>query len=135
MLTGREDHIGRRDSVSGGRPPARSKNPCTSGNSLRENRETSFGVCRETGRPVGEGICRTSHAHVGEESEWAIVPTKGSNKGGRPLAEDQEGRACTKENVRWPRTVRTPRRAAVTPRRTSARREAALQSLGRHHPS
>jgi hypothetical protein len=44
-----------------------------------------------------------------EESEQAVLPAKGPNKSGEPPAEDLEGRACAKENVRWRRTVRTQR--------------------------
>ena len=39
--------------------------------------------------------------HVVEESEREVVPMKDSNKDGKSLAEDLEGRACTKENVRF----------------------------------
>ena len=51
-------------------------------------------------RPVGEGQGRTTHVYGAEESEWAIVPAKDSNKDEKSLAESLEGRACTKENVR-----------------------------------
>ena len=34
------------------------------------------------GRPVGEGVSRTPHAYAAEESDWAVVPAKGPNKGG-----------------------------------------------------
>ena len=63
---------------------------------------------------MGEGHDRTTHVYGAEESERAIVPAKGPNKGGRPPAEDPEGRARTKENVGVPGTVRTPRRVAVS---------------------
>ncbi len=39
-----------------------------------------------------------SSTHVGGESDGRIVPTKGSNKDGRPSAESPEGRRPTKEN-------------------------------------
>ncbi len=64
--------------------------------------------------PVGEGEGRTTLVNVVEESDRAMVPTKGPNKGGRPLAEDLEGRARTKENVGVPGAVRTQRRVAVS---------------------
>ena len=73
--------------------------PRTSGTFSHENRETSFGVCRETDRPVGEGNCRTAHAHAGEGSDNAIVLMKQPNKDGRPLAEAVEGSALTEENT------------------------------------
>ena len=56
-------------------------------------------------RPVGEGASRTTHAYVTEESHQAIVPVKGPNKGGQPLAEGLEGRAWAKENAGRPRIV------------------------------
>ena len=67
-------------------------------------------LCARTGRPlprsagsrpVGKGQGRTTHAYGAEESEWAIVPAKDSNKDEKLLAESLEGRACTKENVRF----------------------------------
>ena len=63
---------------------------------------------------MGEGQGRTTHLYVAEESDRAIVPTKGPNKGGVLPAEDLEGRARTKENVGVPGTVRTQRRDAVS---------------------
>ena len=59
---------------------------------------------------MGEGASRTPHAYVVEESDRAVVPVKGSNKGGEPSAEDLEGRAGTKENVVGRVTDRTQRR-------------------------
>jgi len=56
-------------------------------------------------RPVGEGVSRTTHAYVAEESDQAVVPVKGPNKGGQPLAEGLEGRAWAKENAGQPRIV------------------------------
>ena len=52
-----------------------------------------------SGRPVGEGACRTPHVYAAEESDWAVVPAKGPNKGGQPPAEDLEGRAWAEENA------------------------------------
>jgi hypothetical protein len=59
---------------------------------------------------VREGASRTPHVSVVEESDWAVVPAKGPNKGGRPSAEDLEGRAWTKENVR--RVLHSPHTVA-----------------------
>ena len=102
MWTEREGHIHRRAFASGGGTPARSETPCTSGNSLRENRETSAALCRLAAGRWGEGA-RTPHAYVAEESDWAVVPAKGPNKSGGPPAEDLEGRAWAEENVSWAR--------------------------------
>jgi RNA-directed DNA polymerase len=44
-------------------------------------------------------LSRTSDTHIGGESDGCVVPTKGSNNGGEPLAESLEGRRPTKENI------------------------------------
>ncbi len=67
------------------------------------------------GRPVGEGQSRTAHMHADEESDRAVVPAKGPNKGGEPSAEDLEGRAGTEENVVGCATDRTQRRTGRAP--------------------
>ena len=48
---------------------------------------------------MGEGACRTPRAYAAEESDWAVVPAKGPNKGGEPPAEELEGRAWAEENA------------------------------------
>lgn len=67
-------------------------------------------LCARTGRPLPalllagrwvKATCRTTHVYGAEESEWAIVPAKDSNKDEKSLAESLEGRACTKENARF----------------------------------
>ena len=75
-----------------------------------------MGVCRESGRPVGEGYGRTSHAHAGEESDNAIVPMKQPNKDGQPLAEAVEGSALSEENTAQPNAGRTLSRETVSKR-------------------
>ena len=64
---------------------------------------------------MGEGDSRTPHMYAVEESDWAVVPAKGPNKGGEPLAEDLEGRAWTEENVVGCATDRTQRRTGRAP--------------------
>ena len=76
----------------------------------REPGDFSNALSPSGGRPVGEGRGRTTHTHVTEESDRAVVPAKGPNKGGQPSAEDLEGRAGTEENVAERHTVRTQRR-------------------------
>jgi RNA-directed DNA polymerase len=78
--------------------PARSETPNTSGNSMRENRETSSAVCQQ-GRPAGEGRSRTTCMNADEESDRGVVPAKAPNKAGQPVAEGLEGRPRTKENA------------------------------------
>jgi hypothetical protein len=66
---------------------------------MQGNRETwSASAAQLRGRPVGEGISRTTHRHAGQESDSGVVPMRGSNKGGQPTAESLEGRPETKEN-------------------------------------
>jgi hypothetical protein len=69
------------------------------GSSMRENRETS-GTPMPFGRgTVGEGTSRTPDAHVPEESDDLVVPTKRANNAGQPAAaESVEGRGSTKGN-------------------------------------
>ena len=64
---------------------------------------------------MGEGDSRTPHAYATEESDRAVVPAKGPNKGGEPPAEDLEGRAGTEENVVGCATDRTQRRTGRAP--------------------
>jgi len=70
------------------------------------------------GRPVGEGDCRTTHMHAGEESDSGVVPMKQPNNEGRPQrgqpeAEAVEGSPLTEENAAQPNAGRTQRRATV----------------------
>jgi hypothetical protein len=85
-----------------GRTRARQETLCT--RTGRPPRRSAAGS-----RPVGEGASRTTYAYVTEESDRAVVPVKGPNKGGEPAAEGLEGRAWAKENAGLPRTVCTPR--------------------------
>ena len=64
---------------------------------------------------MGEGDSRTPQAYAAEESDQAVVPAKGPNKGGKPPAEDLEGRAGTEENVVGCATDRTQRRTGRAP--------------------
>ena len=73
-----------------------------------ENRETSeMLAARKRCRTAGEGHGRTARVHVTEESDSGILPMNGSNKDGKPLAEDEEGRPLIKENARQPNTCST----------------------------
>ena len=66
---------------------------------MHENRETSeTPEANRRDRPVGEGKRRTARVHVFEESDSGIVPMNHSNKGGKPRAENEEGRPLIKEN-------------------------------------
>src|SRR6516164_5136648 len=67
---------------------------------MHENRETSgMPVGHEASRPAGEGDSHTARAHIPEESDSGIVPMNHSNQGGKPPAENEEGRPLIKENT------------------------------------
>src|SRR2546425_6875675 len=79
---------------------AQSETPGMHGNSTRENRETPS--TPDTKLCVGrleKAMSQKSSMHVVGESDSREVPTKCPNKGGKPLAEDMEGRRLTKENT------------------------------------
>ena len=92
------------------RGPAESKTPSMQRNSMRENRETPL---PPAGNLAGRGEKAMSHKspmYGGGESYSGIVPSKQSNKSGRPPAEADEGRPLTKENTQEPNPYRTPSR-------------------------
>jgi len=64
--------------------------------------------------PVQEGESRTLNMYAGEESDWAIVPKKRSNKGRCRLAEIVEERAWPEGNNRRAAAVRTQSRIAAS---------------------
>src|SRR3989441_921126 len=79
---------------------AQSETPGMHGNSTRENRETPS--TPDTKLCVGrleKAMSQKSSMHVVGESDSREVPTKCPNKGGKPLAEDMEGRRLTKGNT------------------------------------
>src|SRR5882757_2823831 len=68
---------------------------------MHENRETSeTPVAQPDRRSAGEGQSHKARAYVYEESHSGIVPMNHSNKDGRPLEEDEEGRPLIEENAR-----------------------------------
>ena len=82
---------------------------------MHENRETSEAPEVNThDRPVGEGNSRTAHVHASEESDSGAVPMNHSNKGGKPLAEGEEGRPLIKENTHQSSTHSTQSEARVS---------------------
>lgn len=91
-----------------------SETPRTSGNFMRENRETPSTPSPNGGggRPV-KAIGQTTGVHVGGESDNLVVPTKQANKAGRPAAEPVEGRGLTKGNTRQPTMCRAQDRESV----------------------
>ena len=82
---------------------------------MHENRETSEVPEDEPhNRPVGKGNSRTTHVHVSEESDSGTVPMNHSNKGGKPLAESEEGRPLIKENTHQSSTHSTQSEVRVS---------------------
>jgi group II intron reverse transcriptase/maturase len=70
---------------------------------MHENRETSSPTERVQGSPAGKGQGRNPSTHSGEESDRAEVPMKLENETTEQqagVADLEEGRARTKENIR-----------------------------------
>ena len=65
-------------------------------------------------RTVGEGVSRTAHTYVPEESDSGVLPMNRSNKDGKPLAESEEGRPLVKENTHQSSTHWTQGEAPVS---------------------
>ncbi len=71
-------------------------------------------VVNEHSRPAGEGASHTARMHIPEESDSGIVPMNHSNQGGKPLAENEEGRPLIKENTHQSGTHPTQSGARVS---------------------
>ena len=71
-------------------------------------------VGHEASRPAGEGDSHTARAHIPEESDSGIVPMNHSNQGGKPPAENAEGRPLIKENTHQSGTHPTQSGARVS---------------------
>ena len=81
---------------------------------MHENRETSEMPVVNSGRPAGEGECRTTRVHVFEESDSGTVPMSHPNNSGQPPAEGEEGRPLIKENIHQSSTRPTQSGARVS---------------------
>ncbi len=79
--------------------------------------------------PVQEGNSRTLNMHVGEKSDWAIVPKKRPNNGRRLPAEDVEGRARPKGNSRQAAALRTQSRGVASIRMAVVRQVMSMSKL------
>ena len=94
--------------------PAQSETPGMSGNSMRENRETS----RESGnsRPDGreKATSYKSPPQTGEESDEQVIPTKHPNQEEPSSAEGVEGSCSTKGNTKEVNMCRTQSREHVS---------------------
>jgi RNA-directed DNA polymerase len=85
---------------------------------MHENRETSSLAASNRGSPAGEGASRTTSMHGGEESDGVVVPMNPSNKGMEQqavVAEREEGRTPTRENIEQSRTPPAQDGARVSP--------------------
>jgi hypothetical protein len=79
---------------------------------MRENRETpEMLAASKRCRTAGEGHGRTARMHAFEESDSGILAMNRSDKDGKPLAEDEEGRPLVKENANLTRTRHRARNA------------------------
>src|ERR1700676_1982098 len=82
---------------------------------MHENRETSeMPEEKLVVRPAGEGESHTSRMNVSEESDSGIVPMNHSNKDGKSLAENEEGRTLIKENTHQLSTFSTQSEICVS---------------------
>ena len=90
---------------------AQSETPGMHGNSARGNRETpSTPIVQIAAGRLEKAMSQKSSMHAGGESDGCVLPTKCSNNGGQPLAEDTEGRQPTKENIGQATAPRTQSR-------------------------
>ena len=106
-------------------PVLRSRRPQARLETLCTNRETSEMPGSEPhNRPVGEGQRRAARMHVFEESDSGAVPMNHSNKDGRSLAENEEGRPLIKENTHPSSTPSTQSEIGVSQGLASVRKAA-----------
>lgn len=110
-----EGNMGRTASARCDPDPTRSKNLCTHGTSLRENREIPAppavgGTVGCTGKARG----RKPVIHGAGKSDGSMVPTKRANAGDNPV-EFVEGRGPAKGNVGEQNAPRTQRRVHGAP--------------------
>ena len=82
---------------------------------MRENREISPPPGHGTPGRIGKAEGRNPMKHGGEKSDGSVVPTKLSNKAGRPVAEAVEGRDPAKGNSGQTDTCRTQSRDPHVP--------------------
>jgi RNA-directed DNA polymerase len=94
--------------------PAQSETPGTSGNFMRENRETPLVSGSNTPDRLEKATSYTTSMHAGGESDELVVPTKHPNKGDQFPAEGAEGSSSTKGNTEEAHTLRTQGRERVS---------------------
>jgi group II intron reverse transcriptase/maturase len=110
--------------------PARSKTSGTYGNFMRENREIPCFPFEDGSEGRAGKVNNRNPAMNGRgKSDSPIVPTKLSNKAGRPVAEVMEGRGLTKENAIQLNMFRTQGRESM-PNALERIREAAIKNKG-----
>jgi RNA-directed DNA polymerase len=94
--------------------PAQSETPGTSGNSMRENRETPSASGSKVPDRLVKATSYTASMHDGGESDEQVVPTKRPNKEEQSSAEGVEGSCSTKGNTEEAHTHRTQGRERVS---------------------
>jgi hypothetical protein len=91
---------------------------------MHENRETSQASARATAADRRAKGNRTARMHAGKESDCGVVPMNHPNKDRQLLAEGEEGRLRTKENVSWSYTSPTQSGKSVSQGLAGVRRVA-----------
>ena len=82
---------------------------------MRENRETpQVSAWQVQADRLEKAMSHNPNTHACGESDSAVVPTKGSNKGAVRPAEGMEERALAKKNHDQASTCRTPSRESVS---------------------
>src|SRR5579859_938232 len=94
--------------------PAQSETPGTSGNSMRENRETPLASDSNASDRLEKAMSYTASMYASGESDEQVVPTKRPNKEEQTLAEGVEGSCSTKGNTEEAHTLRTQGRERVS---------------------
>ena len=79
--------------------PAQSETPGMSGNSMRENRETSLASGSSRLDRLEKAMSYKTSVNASEESDEPVVPAKRPNNGEQSSAEGVEGSGSTKGNT------------------------------------
>jgi len=69
-------------------------------------------VAEEAAGRLEKAMSQETNMHAGGESDGCVLPTKCSNKGGKPPAESMEGRQPAKENIGQATAPRTQSRTS-----------------------
>jgi RNA-directed DNA polymerase len=132
-----EGHVMEDDKREPTMNPAQSETPGTSGNSMRENRETP--LVSGSSRPdrLEKATSYTASMHASGESDEQVVPAKRLNNREHTPAEGAEGSCSSKGNTKEAHTCRTQGREHVSQGlggvREAARRDKKQKFTARLH--